>query len=254
MPALREVQRSFAAGLMSDEVGAIAATILPAGIPAATRLGIYRNTMNLALTGALKLTYPAVEKLAGPAFFEQAVMVFVRAAPPRCALLANYGEGFADFLASYPPLRDMPYFADVARLEWAVEQATRGPLPNEAAPLANVALPGATLSVAPSLTVLRARFPAEAIWRAVIDDDLTALDQIDTRQAAERIAIWRHGDGAAVARLSTTAAKFLDRLFAGDDADTALTIAAEADPTADPIAVITADIFQAGFVQLTPTH
>src|SRR5208283_1521990 len=35
----------------------------------------------------------------------------------------RYGGDMARFLSNYPPARERPYLADVARLEWAIDQA-----------------------------------------------------------------------------------------------------------------------------------
>ena len=49
--------------------------------------------------------------------------VFVREQPPRSPLLAIYGDEFADFIAAFEPARELPYLADVARLEAARTRA-----------------------------------------------------------------------------------------------------------------------------------
>jgi len=252
MPALHELQRAFAAAMATGESGSIAAFLEDGPIAPADRLRIHRNTMLGALTNALRLTYPAVEALVGPAFFEQAARQFVRQAMPSAALLTDYGTGFPGFLDGYAPAGTLPYLGDVARLELAVEQAARGPDEHEAPPPATIALAGVTLALVPSLILLAVEFPADAIWRAVLEGDDDALGRVELRPAPSRLAVWRDGDGAAVAALSPMSAAFLDRLLRGADAATALAGATGSEPDADAVATIATEIVQAGFVRLTP--
>ena len=58
-------------------------------------------------------------------FFNAAVDAYVRACPSTSGDLNVYGDAFGEFLAGYPPAADLPYLPDVARLEWAVDEAGR---------------------------------------------------------------------------------------------------------------------------------
>lgn len=251
MLGLRELQRAFATSLVSGDTEALAALVEAGPIAPSNRLRIHRNTMLGALAGALKLAYPAVEALVGPEFFEQAAKSFAQISPPRAALLTLYGASFPAFLEAYPLAAGLPYLSDVARLEWAVELAARGPIEGEAR-MPEINLGAVTLTLAPSLARLDTAFPAEPIWRAVLDGDDDALARIDPAPSPSRLAIWRDRDGAAVTPLGLVASTFLDRLLAGADGETALADAALADPEADTIAAISAEILQAGFTRIRP--
>jgi len=250
MLALRDHQRAIAAGLLTGETAKAASLIADGCIPPADRLRIHRNTMLTGLINALALTYPAVEALVGSEFFAQTARIFVLANPPRVALLTGYGAGFPDFLAGYS--QSLRYLPDVGRLEWAVDQAAREPADAEAPPCADVDLGGTRLRLAPSLSLLRTRYPAEPIWRAVLDADGDGLSRIDTEPGLSIAAIWRGGDGAAVTPVGTASAAFLEDLLSGGDAESAINAAAAAEPEGDPIAAITKEILPAGFVRLTP--
>src|SRR6202000_1958685 len=73
------------------------------------------------LVNALRLSCPTVDALVGEAFFDQAAQAFVQDHPPASAWLTGYGASFADFLDAYEPARDLPYLADVARFDFAIE-------------------------------------------------------------------------------------------------------------------------------------
>ena len=245
MHTLLEFQRSFARALLTNELDAVADCVIQP-----ERLSIHLNTMLGALAGALRLSYPAVDALVGDAFFDRAAADFAIAHPPAAALLTRYGAGFARFLADYAPAADLPYLADVARLEWAVETASFAPTAQEASPLVEVDLPDAHLALVPSLALLHTEFPAEPIWRAVLEQDDAALARIDPGRAPATLAIWRDGHGAAVTSLGVASAAFLAAVLTGNDAEAALAAAASADP--DPIRALTREILSAGFVRLTP--
>jgi hypothetical protein len=252
MSTLRELQRDFAAAMTSpdDASGAPAALELIRGGTdiARQRIAIHRNTMSSVLATALQLTYPAVAALVGPAFFDQAARAFATQHRPHAALLDLYGGEFPDFLAGYAPAQSLAYLPDVARLEWAVDQTSRAGTGDDGE--IRVALPGVTLTLPSSLTVLAADYPAEAIRRAVLGGDEDAIAAIDPAASPGAAAIWGAQDGAATAALGPGAAAFLGALLRGLDAEAALAVAAAVD--ADPVAGITKEIFQSSFARLIP--
>src|SRR5215472_11559161 len=124
MPSLREVQRGFAAAIVFGDFAAVAVLgIVDGGLDAAARIGIYRNNVLGNYRKALGATYPVVRKLVGAQFFNAAVDAFVRAYPSQHGDVNRYGGELPRFITSYPPARELPYLPDVARLEWAVDQA-----------------------------------------------------------------------------------------------------------------------------------
>jgi hypothetical protein len=252
MLALRDYQRAIAAALLSGDTGG-AAVMIDGHSPPLDRLHIHRNTMLTALANALALTYPAVGALVGAEFFAQVARLFIQAEPPRAALLSLYGDAFPDFLARHEPVRVLPYLPDVARLEWAVECAARGPIDGGGPPCADIDLGGTRLTFVPSLTLLRTVYPAQPIWRAVREQDGDALSRIDTAPAPAVLAIWREADGAAVISVGAGSAAFIEDLLASGTAESAINAAAAADPNGDPIAAITREILAAGFARLMPT-
>src|SRR5438309_1374170 len=72
MPALLELQRAFAASMLHEEDDAVCGAVVDDGFAAAERLRIYRNTCRSTLIEALRMTYPAVERLVGRDFFDMA--------------------------------------------------------------------------------------------------------------------------------------------------------------------------------------
>src|ERR1700683_4968067 len=125
MPALLELQRSLREQLFGDPTRADASggEALLAGDDGALRLAIYRNTAFATLVNALRLSFPAVQRLVGADFFEAAAQQFIRASLPTSAYLNDYGADFPGFLSHFAPAAGLVYLGDVARLEWAVNRA-----------------------------------------------------------------------------------------------------------------------------------
>lgn len=122
MPALPELQRAFAAGVLADST-AMVRHIRDGRFPAARHLQVYRNNVFENLAGALRAVYPVVERLVGTGFFGYAADGYIRRHPPASGNLHDFGDSFAGFLADFEPARELVYLPDVARLEWAWHRA-----------------------------------------------------------------------------------------------------------------------------------
>lgn len=86
-------------------------------------VSVHRNNWRSNLTNALRATYPVIERLVGVDFFGYTASCFIDAHPSRSANLEDYGAEFAEFLRAFPAAQSLPYLADVAVLEAAIEAA-----------------------------------------------------------------------------------------------------------------------------------
>lgn len=234
MPSLLDVQHAVRRSLVERDDRDAAAWIAGDGLAPAQRLGIYRNTFTGALTNALRLAFPAVHRLVGAEFFDGAARIFVHERPPRGAYLNEYGAEFPEFLARFPAAAALPYIADVARLEWAVNRALHAADvdPLDVARLA--AIPPGTeerirFTPHPSVGLVRADCPVDAVWRAVLDRDDRALAAIDLAAGPVFLMAQRLADGVDVARLEERAWRFAADLFAGETLGDALDASADID-------------------------
>lgn len=75
---------------------------------------VYRNTVLKGCVDALQDNYPTVCELVGTEWLRAAATVFATQHPPKDGLLMGYGDGFADFLADFPPAAQLPYLSAVA--------------------------------------------------------------------------------------------------------------------------------------------
>jgi hypothetical protein len=225
MTTLLDLQRAMRASLVDRDDGTIAA-LLADGVTA-DRLDIYRNTFVTAVTKALRLTYPAIHRLVGAEFFEGAAAIFIAQHPPQAAWLDEYGAEFADFVRDFKPAASLPYLADVARLEWAVSRALHvaDEPPLDLQRLQTLS-PEDQVGVAfvphPSISLLRAEYPADAIWRGVLQGDDDALAAVDLASGPVHIMVERRATGVEVSRLDEAAWRFAAALCAGKPLDVAL--------------------------------
>jgi hypothetical protein len=139
--------------------------------PGDARLAIYHRSTRANRGGALAAAYPVVKRLVGPAFFDEAAARYGDAFPSRSGDLNLYGAGFAAFLEAYPHARDLPYLADVARLEWAVHESRRSPRGTGLDYAALGTVPPGDLAAIhirprPSVRLVASSHPVLAIWEA----------------------------------------------------------------------------------------
>jgi len=162
-------QTSFHSGLLAPSAP------VPEGLtdghdhPAGRRYGVYRNNVTVALRQALADGFPAIVGLIGRENFDHLARGFLRQAPPRSPVMSQYGSAFPDFLASVEQLAQLPYLGDVARIDLAMRQSYHAADSTGIDPAVLQALDEPTLlttriDLAPSLRVIRSRWPIGAIW------------------------------------------------------------------------------------------
>jgi Putative DNA-binding domain len=148
------------------------------GLPVEVRLDIYRNNIFTSLIDVLLGHFPAVCRVVDARFFQYAADAFIRAHPPREAVLSTYGAEFADFLAGFPPCRDLPYLPDLARLEWLLHRSARSP----------------------EVGRLQSNWPVDDIWRANQPGADGSL-QVDLASGAVSLLVMRIADDVCLARV-----------------------------------------------------
>lgn len=226
-PSLLELQQALRRSIVEGDDGEAVRHVLDAGLAPRERLAIYRNTFTLTLVRALRLSFPAVDRLVGAEFFDAAARDFIAGQPPLSSWLDEFGGGFAGFLERFAPAATLPYLGDVARLEWTVSRALHAP---DAEPLdlaALAAVPeagqaGLRFAPHPSLGLVQSRFPADAIWRAVLDEDEAALAALDLSAGPAWLLVQRGPAGIEVLRLEEPLWRFVRALCAGHPLGAAL--------------------------------
>ncbi len=214
MRSLSELQRGFAAATIFGDRAALSGLGIVGGrLGAAARLAIYRNNVLANYRKALAATFPVVQALVGPGFFGATIDAFVRAYPSRRGDVNRYGGDLARFLATYPPARDLPYLPDVARLEWAIDQAAiaadAGALDLDslaAVPASKLGLLRFTLH--PSARLVVSAYPILRIWQTNQPGDDQG-ERIDLSEGGEALLVVRGEDAVVIHRLTPGAYAFL---------------------------------------------
>ncbi|MBS2132221.1 putative DNA-binding domain-containing protein (plasmid) [Burkholderia thailandensis] len=232
-PTLAELQHAVQRHLHGAG-GDASAWIVPDGFTPDARLAIYRHTATAVLVNAIRLAFPAVQRLVGAACFEGAARRFIDASPPDSAWLDEYGATFPAFLARLPETASIPYLADVANLEWQVNGALHAPdTPAlDVARLASIdeeALAALRLCPHPAVRLVRCAFPADAIWRAVLEQDESAMRAVRLGDGPVSLLVQRTAKGIDVVRLGDGEHRVAMALFAGEAIRDALSLAPQTD-------------------------
>jgi len=190
----------------------------PNGKTAGKRYNVYRNNVTVGLINALAATFPATKRITGEDFFRAMARFHVRATPPTSPLLFEYGYDFPDFIERYEYAQDMPWLADVARIERAwldsYHAADEKPLtPQALATILPEQLVDATLTPHPSARILRSRFPAVSIFAANRSEG--PVGRIQSSEPEDALII-RPGSEVIVRHLPPGGAVFISHLMAGE--------------------------------------
>jgi hypothetical protein len=173
MASLLELQRSFAASLR--EPGATCAVTPPAN------LAIYRNNAESTFRGALQISFPVVRRRVGDDYFRQLAAAYRHEFPSRSGDLHWVGCSFAEFLAAHLAGGDYAWLAELARLEWACEEAAIIPElaatdPNSLAVIESQDLERVRFTLQPSLRLLHSPYPVFSVWMANQVDNAPPVD------------------------------------------------------------------------------
>ena len=167
LDALAAGQQAFAAALLN--------TVAPlpsfAGEAVPQRFSLYRGNLSATWRRTLGHAYPVVLALVGEDFFGGLARAYGGRYPSDSADLNQFGDRFADFLAAFPPVDELPYLPDMARLEWAVHLAhyaadAPGLAPEALAALHPDQLEARRFSLHPACVLLASDWQVAALWRA----------------------------------------------------------------------------------------
>ena len=168
-PSLAELQATMRQVLLGGDPAGLLAQVVEDRVPVAERLACHSVNVTGGLVEVLEAAFPATSRLAGGQNFRYAASRFVRAHPPAEPRLLAYGDAFPAWLAGFRPAAAQPWLTEVARLEWARNEALFAadatPLKAEAlAGIAPEAVPGLRFTLHPSLRLLRSDFPLHDLW------------------------------------------------------------------------------------------
>ena len=192
-------------------------------------LSAYRANGHAMAERALLAAYPVVAAVLGAESFAMLARALWHRRPPERGDLARWGSELPAFVQDDPQLTELPWLADVARVEWARHRAAceddRWPDPTSFALLLQAQeSDGLRLVLAPGLTTVQSQWPIASVVTAHLDAEAT-LDQAWRRCAEgvrETALVWRQGLRPRIASIEPAAATLLRLLQAGADLPGAL--------------------------------
>jgi hypothetical protein len=238
MLSLHEMQTGFAAALFDAGASRQAPGIRADGISPAIRLGFYRTNVFENYRKALRLTYPAVEKLVGHGFFNGLAKEYIGGYPSHAGDVGRHGEQFAEFLRHHACAQGLPYLADVARLEWCIEESFNE---QDAQPLLLQRLASVPeehyqnlrFLLAPACRFMSSDFPVHHIWD-VCQSAHVGDANVDLGEGGADLLIHRQGFSVAMQALRPGEFTMLVALSIGCVFSEAYDHAHSVDSTFDP--------------------
>lgn len=229
-----ERQRLLVEGILAPRADETGLPTRETGARALRGLQAYRVNASASAERVLGAAYPTVRQLVGDEDFDHLARGHWRAHPPTLGDLGEWGDGFPAWLAAHDRLRDWPYLADCARVDWALHRCERSA--DHRLDAGSVARLGDTdparlrVLFAPGLAVIESRWPVAAIHLAHQAEAGVSLDAAREAIAAERgesVVVFRRGWKAVLAAVDATTAHWMRQLLEGCDLDTAIAQAGE---------------------------
>jgi len=239
MPELRELQHSFGAALADVDHSAAALELcLGSSALVLPRLAVYRGNVYGNCLKALSGSYPIVRAIVGEEFFEGMAREYARHCPSTCGDLNEHGSTLAEFVEIFPHAADLPYLADVARMEWLAHRAYYAADGTSFDPACLTRIVAAKQDalrpiLAPACALLESRWPLKQIWD-VHQDDYSGEFQVDLDDRPDRVLVHRPGWRAQVQSLARGDFRFLEGAAKGETLGQALAAAIGEDAAFDP--------------------
>ncbi|WP_194791914.1 DNA-binding domain-containing protein [Pseudomonas sp. UFMG81] len=197
---------------------------------------VYRNTVLAGCVDALRANFPSVQTLVGADWMQEVAAAYARQSPPEDARLILYGAAFPAFLEALLPHHQLPYLADVARLDGYWCQAFSA---DDEPALTLADLAGMTASdldqghLQPRVGVRwhwSAEHPAYSLWRCSREGRPWLGEQ---PWAGEGALLSGGPDGVRHQPLSSGGCAFLDACAAGHALEHAAQVAQHTQPDLD---------------------
>jgi hypothetical protein len=234
---LRELQHRFAAALFEGVCAPLSPLVRTNGIDSGARLSIYVRQLHAVFARTLALEFPVIERLVGDAFFRRLAREFQAAHPSGSGNLHHIGAPFPSFLAQRFGGGPYEYFADVAQLEWVLQECLVAP---ESAALDlqqlmridPAAYANLHFTMHPACRLLCSGYPTLAIWRAN-QPHCAPGGTIDLASGEARVLARRDAGTVELHALSAPQFALLSSLAQDFSLGTALESAQRSDPAFD---------------------
>ncbi len=206
------------------------------GSDPAVRFAVYRNNIMASLTEALAENCPVLQRQVGDEFFRAMVAEFIRQHPPSSPVLAGYGHALPAWIASFSPLAEWPWLAELTRLELlfidALHAAETTSLVSEEqlVRLAQTGLVSLTAGLVPSVRLFSSPYAIYSLWAAHQEEEPLFVDPLQP----EQVLLFRLGDDVRITLLSPADFSFMVAVHAGNNLAQATLQAREHDCCFEP--------------------
>ncbi len=202
---LRELQRVFSEALYDEDPESPSVTTAAADLDsmpkfeASESLGIYRNAVSNCMMESLVEFFPVCVELVGEKCFRTVAHRYLRGVPSLHADLARVGDAFPEFVEGLDFLSELPYLADVARLELGLHHAYAAlwpPVQSNSEALGNAIAEEPErwrFILSPSTTLLASPHPVLTLWEAHQDRRIEGGWTLDPRAGGEHVLVFRQG-------------------------------------------------------------
>jgi hypothetical protein len=175
------------------------------------RVDIYANMYFYRILDALKEDFPATLAVLGDDNFHNLVTGYLLEHPPTDPSITHCGSHLAEYLHDHPMREDVPYIADLAKLERATVEVFLGPDapaldPDALRTIAVEDWPSMKLKLHPSAQILALDWQVSDLVHGVEDNRPWNLPN----QVATRVLVWRANAGVAHRDLDPTEANALE--------------------------------------------
>lgn len=200
-------------------------------------LGAYRANAHAHAERALRDAYPVIAALIGEDAFHALARALWHHHPPERGDLSEWGGALAAFIAAQSDLDSLPYLSDVARLEWALQVASRAadatPDPPSFAWFEREPPEHLRLRLAPGTAIVRSPWPVLSVLDAHLhgEPDFGTVARRLSDGVAESVRVWRQGAALRLTPIDGTRARFEAALLDGHTLGQALD-----DTPLDPVA------------------
>lgn len=194
MPQLAKLQKDFIAGVLRSAPEVLSALKTQGALTPEQRMQIYRNNTFLILTDNLKATFSATAALGSENFFKFLAHEFIKAHPPEAGDMNGYGAKLPSFMKQSGLVKDHPFLADVAAVEWLRQESYM------AADLGK----GMT---DPSLRLFSSEWPVLKLWQ--LAKGLIPLSDVSFAGGGENVILFRRDDGVEMWSVDRPVFEFL---------------------------------------------
>ena len=254
MPKLAETQLRFRDAVVRGDMQHVdfLASLLVGGRSPEKRLIVHQRNYRRSLVDALLVKFPATGWLLGTQLLTEAATRFIREYPPQAPCIAEFGDGFPNFLSQCPAAVCAPYVREFAELEWYVGTVAIavGGVPVTLEELSSIqadALPDTLLELQPGLRYLKTSWPVDELMELYLSE--TVPDRFELSPAEVDIEVRGARGEFHFSRLDPAEATFRKAIFEGhcigDAAESALEVNAGFDPGKGLVALVNGGLIQA---------